>query len=75
MANAGPTTTSTASDRLRELETSYLQRLPGMIDTLSLEALLDVLVCLYDECSSSTLRTERAISGFVEFCKLQVIEI
>uniref|UniRef100_A0AAY4EZ46 Serine/threonine-protein kinase MRCK alpha n=1 Tax=Denticeps clupeoides TaxID=299321 RepID=A0AAY4EZ46_9TELE len=36
---------------------------------LSVETLLDVLVCLYDECSSSPLRREKNILDFLEWAK------
>ncbi|KAL3123881.1 hypothetical protein niasHT_009124 [Heterodera trifolii] len=34
-----------------------------------METLLDALVCLYDECCSSTLRKEKSIAEFVEYAK------
>lgn len=36
---------------------------------LSVETLLDVLVCLYDECSNSPLRREKNILEFLEWGK------
>lgn len=57
---------STALERLQELEKLYLRGLP-YTDALSIEALLDTLLCLFDECASSTLRKDKSISEFVEF--------
>lgn len=55
-----------ALDRLQLLEQLYLDR--GPYDTaFSVESLLDTLVCLFDECSSSTLRKEKSIAEFVEY--------
>lgn len=34
-----------------------------------METLLDSLVVLYDECVNSSLRREKTISNFIEFCK------
>lgn len=55
-----------AIERLSQLEQVYLSGSPYE-SSLSLETLLDALVCLYDECSSSTLRKEKSIAEFVEF--------
>lgn len=55
-----------ALDRLQHLEQLYLER--GPYNTaLSVESLLDTLVCLFDECSNSTLRKEKSIADFVEY--------
>lgn len=59
----------TALERLKQLEKLYLCGAP-YDSSFSLETLLDSLICLYDECCSSTLRRERAISEFVDFGKL-----
>lgn len=37
--------------------------------SLSIETLIDVLVVLYDECSSSSLRKEKTLSNFIQFGK------
>jgi hypothetical protein len=58
-----------AVDRLKQLERLYLCGAPYDSESFSLETLLDSLVCLYDECCSSTLRRERAIAEFVDFGK------
>lgn len=57
-----------ALDRLQKLEQLYLCGVPYDF-SFSLETLLDSLICLYDECCSSTLRRERAIAEFVEFSR------
>lgn len=36
---------------------------------LSVETLLDILVCLYDECNNSPLRREKNITEFLEWGK------
>lgn len=36
---------------------------------LSVESLLDVLVCLYDECNNSPLRREKNITEFLDWGK------
>ena len=57
---------SNALERLNELEQLYLRGVP-YTETLSVEALLDVLISLYDECASSTLRKEKSIAEFVGY--------
>lgn len=37
--------------------------------TLSVEALLDCLIALYDECCNSSLRREKTVSDFIELVK------
>jgi serine/threonine-protein kinase MRCK len=59
---------STAKERLQVLEQLFLggvQQSRG--EAFSLETLLDVLIILYDECCSSTLRREKNISEFVNY--------
>ena len=59
-----------APERLKKLEHLYLngvQQSNGQ--AVSIETLLDVLVVLYDECCSSTLRREKSVTEFVEFGK------
>ncbi|XP_069117855.1 serine/threonine-protein kinase MRCK alpha-like isoform X2 [Argopecten irradians] len=65
-----------AEERLKRLGQLYVggvQHSNGQ--ALSLESLLDVLIVLYDECCSSTLRREKNISEFVEFAKPVVNKI
>lgn len=57
-----------SEQRLKQLETLYLLG-PQFGDAVSMETLIDVLVCLYEECCSSTLRKEKNVSEFVEFSK------
>ena len=52
------------TERLKTLEKIFSE---GAQDTaLSTEALLDVFLVLYDECSSSSLRKDKNIAEFVE---------
>ncbi|XP_073904925.1 serine/threonine-protein kinase MRCK alpha isoform X10 [Castor canadensis] len=56
--------------RLRQLEQLMLDgpaRTNGQC--FSVETLLDILVCLYDECSSSPLRREKNILEYLEWAK------
>jgi hypothetical protein len=57
-----------AKERLKKLEQLYTNgvALSGG-QAFSVETLLDILVVLYDECCSSTLRREKSVSEFVEF--------
>ncbi|PIO74000.1 protein kinase domain protein, partial [Teladorsagia circumcincta] len=55
--------------RLSRLEASYLDGPSKSSTALSFEALLDTLICLYDECCSSTLRKEKCVAEFVESVK------
>jgi len=60
-----------AIDRLRQLEQLYLNGAPYNEESgcLSVETLLDSLLCLFDECTSSTLRKEKSIAEFVDFAR------
>lgn len=51
---------------LKQLEKIYLSG-AQYGDCLSLETLIDVLICLHDECCNSTLRKEKNIAEFVEY--------
>ena len=57
--------------RLEQLFLSGVQNSGG--EALSIETLLDVLITMYDECCSSTLRREKSVSEFVEFGKYLAI--
>lgn len=35
----------------------------------SIETLLDTLIVLYDECCNSSLRRDKMISNFIEYCE------
>ena len=59
---------STAKERLRRLEQLYLSGVQQSdCQAFSLETLLDVLIVLYDECCSSTLRREKNVTEFVDY--------
>jgi len=56
-----------AKERLSKLSELYLsgvQKSGGQ--AVSVETLLDMLIVLYDECCSSTLRREKSVSEFVD---------
>lgn len=57
--------------RLKKLEKLLLDG-PAQSNgqSLSVETLLDILVCLYDECNNSPLRREKNITEFLEWGKL-----
>lgn len=57
-----------AEERLKQLEHlfSYGGKLKGSFST---EALLDILLLLYDECCNSTLRRDKNVSEFIEHGK------
>jgi len=62
-----------ALDRLRFLEELFLKGVAHSDGrAFSVETLLDILVVLYDECCSSTLRREKSVSEFVKFGKFYV---
>ncbi|EJD74026.1 AGC/DMPK/GEK protein kinase, variant [Loa loa] len=61
------------STRLKQLEQCYLN-VSRSEDVLSIESLLDTLICLFDECCSSTLRKEKNIADFVEYVKPVVVK-
>ncbi|CAD5225594.1 unnamed protein product [Bursaphelenchus okinawaensis] len=63
-----------ALERLKQLERLYLCGAPYE-SSLSLETLLDSLVCLYDECCSSTLRREKSIAEFVDYARPTVSQV
>ncbi|KRX19497.1 Serine/threonine-protein kinase MRCK beta [Trichinella nelsoni] len=54
--------------RVVQLENLYLTG-PLFGDSASFETLVDVLICLFDECCNSTLRKEKNIAEFVERLK------
>lgn len=62
-------------ERLRQLESLFLDGPLQMGDKgrcYSIETLLDILLVLYDECCTSSLRREKAVSDFIEFGELVV---
>ncbi|KAM4691019.1 serine/threonine-protein kinase MRCK beta [Rhinophrynus dorsalis] len=58
-----------AKVRLKKLEQLLLDGPQRNEAALSVETLLDVLICLYTECSSSTLRRDKYVSEFLEWAK------
>ncbi|KAM3602767.1 uncharacterized protein V6R79_010171 [Siganus canaliculatus] len=56
-----------AQVRLRRLEELLLEQKEA--GCLSVEALLDLLLCLYSECSASPLKREKHITDFLEWVK------
>ncbi|XP_026196931.1 serine/threonine-protein kinase MRCK beta isoform X1 [Anabas testudineus] len=56
-----------AQDRLKRLEELLLEQKAA--GCLSMETLLDLLLCLYTECSSSPLKREKHITDFLEWVK------
>uniref|UniRef100_W4VRQ2 non-specific serine/threonine protein kinase n=1 Tax=Corethrella appendiculata TaxID=1370023 RepID=W4VRQ2_9DIPT len=74
-------TNMSAINRLKELESLILDNgltnnIASVEKFLSMEALLDCLVVLYDECCNSSLRREKTVSDFIELIKsiIQVIK-
>lgn len=64
----GPVDSMQAKERLQKLEQLYLSGVQQSANqAFSIETLLDILIVLYDECCSSTLRREKSVSEFVEF--------
>lgn len=58
--------------RLKKLEKLILDGPAQSVgQCLSVETLLDILVCLYDECNNSPLRREKNILEFLEWGKQQ----
>ncbi|XP_022528697.2 serine/threonine-protein kinase MRCK alpha isoform X3 [Astyanax mexicanus] len=56
--------------RLKKLEKMMLDGpVQSNVQCFSVEALLDVLVCLFDECNNSPLRREKNIAEFLEWAK------
>lgn len=65
-----------AEDRMKKLEHLYLGGVQNSHGTtLSMETLLDILIVLYDECQTPSLRREKRISEFVDFVKPVVNKI
>jgi len=63
-----------AIDRLRYLEELFLNGVAQSHgQAFSIETLLDILIVLYDECCSSTLRREKSVSEFVKFGKFCIL--
>lgn len=58
-----------AKVRLKKLEQLLLDGHQKNASSLSVETLLDILVCLYNECSSSPLKREKHVTEFLEWVK------
>lgn len=58
-----------AKVRLKRLEQLLLDGHQKGESFLSVETLLDILICLYNECSNSPLRREKNVSEFLEWGK------
>ncbi|KAM4529358.1 serine/threonine-protein kinase MRCK beta isoform 5-T5 [Fundulus diaphanus] len=56
-----------AQERLRRLEELLLEQQEA--GCLSVEALLDLLLCLYSECSNSPLKREKHVTDFLNWVK------
>ncbi|XP_062896663.1 serine/threonine-protein kinase MRCK alpha-like isoform X7 [Mobula hypostoma] len=64
-----------AEVRLKKLEEMLLDgpRRSGL--AVSVETLLDIIVCLYDECANSPLRREKNISDFLDWAKPFTVKV
>lgn len=58
-----------AKVRLKKLEQLLLDGRQKTPSSLSVETLLDILVCLFNECSSSPLKREKHVTEFLEWGK------
>ncbi|KAG7461207.1 hypothetical protein MATL_G00207690 [Megalops atlanticus] len=58
-----------AKVRLKKLEQLLLDGHQQKESFLSVETLLDILICLYNECSSSPLKREKHVTEFLEWVK------
>lgn len=59
-----------AKVRLKKLEQLLLDGHQKNEKSLSVETLLDILICLYNECSNSPLKREKHVTDFLEWGKL-----
>ena len=62
--------------RMGELESLFLggplSAHLGVSKSFSIESLVDILMVLFDECSTSSLRREKTVSEFIELGRFQV---
>ncbi|XP_077075903.1 serine/threonine-protein kinase MRCK beta isoform X1 [Siphateles boraxobius] len=58
-----------AKVRLKKLEQLLLDGHQKNEKSLSVETLLDILICLYNECSNSPLKREKHVTDFLEWVK------
>ncbi|KAA0708758.1 Serine/threonine-protein kinase MRCK beta [Triplophysa tibetana] len=56
-----------AKVRLKKLEQLLLDGHHKNEKSLSVETLLDILICLYNECSNSPLKREKHVTEFLEW--------
>ncbi|KAI7799419.1 serine/threonine-protein kinase MRCK beta [Triplophysa rosa] len=56
-----------AKVRLKKLEQLLLDGHQKNEKSLSVETLLDILICLYNECSNSPLKREKHVTEFLEW--------
>ncbi|GCB71656.1 hypothetical protein scyTo_0008891 [Scyliorhinus torazame] len=64
-----------AEVRLKKLEKMILDGPRKNGAAVSLETLLDIIVCLYDECTNSPLRREKNINEFLEWAKPFTVKV
>uniref|UniRef100_A0A674CWG9 non-specific serine/threonine protein kinase n=1 Tax=Salmo trutta TaxID=8032 RepID=A0A674CWG9_SALTR len=58
-----------AKVRLKKLEQLLVDGTQKNASSLSVETLLDILICLYNECSNSHLKREKHVTDFLEWVK------
>ncbi|XP_036831407.1 serine/threonine-protein kinase MRCK beta isoform X5 [Oncorhynchus mykiss] len=58
-----------AKVRLKKLEQLLVDGTQKNSSSLSVETLLDILICLYNECSNSHLKREKHVTDFLEWVK------
>lgn len=64
-----------AKVRLKKLEQLLLDGHEKNDKSLSVETLLDILICLYNECSNSPLKREKHVTDFLEWGKLMCLSV
>lgn len=64
-----------AKVRLKKLEQLLLDGHQKNDKSLSVETLLDILICLYNECSNSPLKREKHVTDFLEWGKLMCLSV
>ena len=67
---AVPGAVTPMDNRMSELESLFLggplSAHLGVTKSFSIESLVDILMVLFDECSTSSLRREKTVSEFIE---------
>ncbi|XP_078398870.1 serine/threonine-protein kinase MRCK alpha-like isoform X2 [Cetorhinus maximus] len=64
-----------AEVRLKKLEKMILDGPRKNGAAVSMETLLDIIICLYDECTNSPLRREKNINEFLEWAKPFTVKV